>query len=78
MLFSNQEDLEKYQFNLDFLEIKDKNIIQEIHPKNFLSKENDKLMNGLYIDKEAFKTMSKLADQVLVASNEQSRQGAGE
>ena len=45
---------------------------------NFLSKENDKLMNGLYIDKEAFKTMSKLADQVLVASNEQSRQGAGE
>ena len=78
MLFSNQEDLEKYQFNPDFLEIKDKNIIQEIHPKNFLSKENDKLMNGLYIDKEAFKTMSKLADQVLVASNEQSRQGAGE
>ena len=78
MLFSNQEDLEKYQFNPDFLEIKDKNIIQEIHPKNFSSKENDKLMNGLYIDKKAFKTMSKLADQVLVASNEQSRQGAGE
>ena len=78
MLFSNQEGLEEYQFNLDFLEVKDKNIIQEIHPKNFSSKVNDKLMNGLYIDKEAFKTMSKLADQVLVASNEQSRQGAGE
>jgi hypothetical protein len=78
MLFSNQEDLEKYQFNPDFLEVKDKNIIQEIHPENFSSKENDKLINGLYIDKEAFKTMSKLADQVLVASNEQSRQGAGE
>ena len=78
MLFSNQEDLEKYQFNPDFLEIKDKNIIQEIRPENFSSKENDKLINGLYIDKEAFKTMSKLADQVLVASNEQSRQGAGE
>jgi hypothetical protein len=78
MLCSNQEDLEKYQFNPDFLEVKDKNIIQEIHPENFSAKENDKLINGLYIDKEAFKTMSKLADQVLVASNEQSRQGAGE
>ena len=55
-----------------------KNIIQKIHSENFSSKENDKLINGLYIDKEAFKTMSKLANQVLVASNEQSRQGAGE
>ena len=78
MLFSNQEDSEKYQFNPDFLEVKDKNIIQKIHPENFSSKENDKLINGLYIDREAFKTMSELADQVLVASNEQSRQGAGE
>ena len=78
MLFSNQEDLKKYQFNPDFLEVKDKNIIQKIHPENFSSKENDKLINGLYIDKGAFKTMSKLADQVLVASNAQSRQGAGE
>ncbi len=78
MLFSNQEDLKKYQFNPDFSEVKDKNIIQKIHPENFLSKENDKLINGLYIDKESFKTISKLADQVLVASNEQSRQGAGE
>ena len=78
MLFSNQEDSEKYQFNPNFLEVKEENIIQEIHPENFSSKENDKLINGLYIDKEAFKTMSKLADQVLVASNEQSRQGAGE
>ena len=78
MLFSNQEDSEKYQFNPNFLEVKDKNIIQKIHPENFSSKENDKLINGLYIDREAFKTMSELADQVLVASNEQSRQGAGE
>ena len=48
------------------------------HSENRMKGENDKLINGLYIDKEAFKTMSKLADQVLVASNEQSRQGAGE
>jgi|TARA_B100001094_G_scaffold136117_1_gene131770 uncharacterized protein YpiB (UPF0302 family) len=77
-LIYSKNDIESLKLYTDEHDSKGDLIVQKIDARDFNSYLHRKINNGLEIRQDHYQQLNKIADQILVASSEKSREGAGE
>ena len=77
-LIYSKNDIESLKLYTDEHDSKGDLIVKKIDARDFNSYLHRKINNGLEITQDHYQQLNKIADQILVASSEKSREGAGE